>query len=72
MKDFLSLLDGKITKENVYEYGIDVFETKEKFEKWLNSKHAIFVNKPIEMLDTEENMRKVFIEIGRIAHGIFI
>jgi putative toxin-antitoxin system antitoxin component (TIGR02293 family) len=56
----------------LYDYGIDVFEDKDNFEAWLNSKIPALGNQqPIDLLDTQFGIQLVKDQLTRIAHGIF-
>ena len=51
--------------------GIEVFESKEYFETWMNSKIISLGNiKPIELLDSSFGIDMLMDELGRIKHGI--
>ena len=56
----------------LYINGLEVFGTREKFLKWLNSKIPALGNTaPKEWLDTHQGISMIMDELGRIKHGIF-
>lgn len=57
---------------NLHLHGLQVFNSKEKFLKWLNATSPALGNTaPIEWLDTHQGIDAVSNELGRIEHGIF-
>lgn len=56
----------------VNKLGMEVFDSKEKLNLWLNSpSHALGKNKPIELLKDSYGKEMVISELNRIDHGIF-
>lgn len=56
----------------LYEFGYEVFENEEKFQKWMKSKiRALGYQKPINLLDTPFGISEVQNIIGRLEHGVY-
>ncbi len=52
--------------------GLDVFDDKDKFLKWLNFPNKAFAGKaPIELIGSRFGASMVLEELGRIEHGLF-
>jgi putative toxin-antitoxin system antitoxin component (TIGR02293 family) len=57
---------------SLYNHGINVFGSVEKFSKWINRPSPrLENNKPIELFDTFDGISQVEHELGRIEYGIF-
>ncbi len=57
----------------VTNFGINVFDTLEKFKLWLNTPNfALGSSKPIEMIKNSYGKELVMAELTRIDHGIFV
>ena len=57
---------------DLYSYGIDIFEDRDKFRKWLDTPSPILNNKrPIELFLTQLGMQQVRQELARIDYGIY-
>jgi uncharacterized protein (DUF2384 family) len=57
--------------EELSTIGLEVFETIERFSRWLNKPYLYFENdKPVALLDSPENIQKVIDEIDRIKYGV--
>ncbi|TVR84806.1 MAG: DUF2384 domain-containing protein [Saprospirales bacterium] len=57
---------------DLFLYGIEVFEEKETFFKWLNLPNtALGGLKPIELIELPDGVSKVRDIIGRIEHGVY-
>ena len=55
----------------LYKKGLDVFDSKEKFDHWLTSTNVALGNtKPKEFLDNTFGINLLKDELDRIAHGI--
>ena len=72
-KPFTGLQSDRILElAELYRRGEEVFGNNEKFIKWLDSKLAVLKNTtPKEWLDTQQGIKAIMIELGRIKHGIF-
>ncbi len=56
----------------LYQFGYEVFEDKDKFQKWMNSEiRGLGLQKPIELLDTPFGIQDVKNELGRLEHGVY-
>jgi putative toxin-antitoxin system antitoxin component (TIGR02293 family) len=56
---------------DLYEFGFDIFEERDRFYKWMNTPVLALGNeKPITFLDTFYGINEVKNLIGRMAHGI--
>ncbi len=56
----------------IYSYGYEVFEEKEKLNLWIKTPNRAFGNEtPIDLLDTIYGMQEVKHLIGRIDYGIY-
>lgn len=56
----------------LYQFGYDVLENKENFQKWMQSKiRGLGYQKPIELLDTPFGIQDVKNELGRLEHGVY-
>ncbi|HET8855645.1 MAG TPA: antitoxin Xre/MbcA/ParS toxin-binding domain-containing protein [Salinimicrobium sp.] len=61
-----------INLTRLFHKGIDVFNEKEKFIKWLNRPSKSLGNsKPIEIIETNIGIDLVMDELLRIEHGVF-
>jgi len=60
-----------IHKVKTFRKGIEVFESKDNFRKWLNTKLITFRGKtPIDMAEKYRNWEIVYDALGRMEHGI--
>lgn len=56
----------------IYSYGIEVFEERDKFRKWLDTPNPVLNNKrPVELFLTQLGMQQVRQELARIDYGIY-
>lgn len=56
----------------LYSYGMDVFEERSKFIKWLDTPSQVLNNKrPLDLFRTMLGMELVKQELGRIDYGIY-
>lgn len=56
----------------LYEFGYEVFEDEEKFQKWMFSEiRALGFQKPINLLDTPFGINEVRNIIGRLEYGVY-
>jgi len=56
----------------LYTRGEEVFDSIDKFKKWMRTPSVIFKGEtPLSLLDTSVGFDMVFDELGRIEHGIF-
>ncbi|WP_266365078.1 type II RES/Xre toxin-antitoxin system antitoxin [Tellurirhabdus rosea] len=61
-----------ISLSEVYELGMDVFEDKQDFEEWLESRVTALQNKrPVDFLDSMLGRKQVLNILNAIQHGIF-
>jgi len=52
--------------------GIQAFENKDNFHKWLNIPSMALGDKvPVKLIETEEGLQQVLDEIIRIEHGVY-
>lgn len=57
---------------DLFLYGIEVFESKENFFKWLNLPNtALGGLEPMELIEIPDGVSKVRDIIGRIEHGVY-
>lgn len=68
--------DAETERMNVlsltYRYGIEVFDDKDIFERWLrNPNRALGGKVPLCLLDTMAGIKEVVTIIGRLDHGIY-
>lgn len=57
---------------DIYSYGTEVFEERDKFIKWLDTPNPVLNNKsPVELLLTQLGMQQVKQELARIDYGIY-
>lgn len=57
---------------DLFLYGIEVFESKEDFFKWLNLPNtALGGLEPLELIEMPDGVSKVRDIIGRIEHGVY-
>jgi len=55
---------------SLYEHGVDVFESKENFDKWLNNQNFYFDNKlPKNYLDTVSGIKFIDDRLTAIEYG---
>ncbi|MET1057579.1 MAG: MbcA/ParS/Xre antitoxin family protein [Pedobacter sp.] len=56
----------------MYKYGLEVFDDKNMFERWLrNPNRALGGKIPLNLLDTMAGLKEVTAIIGRLDHGIY-
>jgi putative toxin-antitoxin system antitoxin component (TIGR02293 family) len=56
----------------LYSRGIQVFERKDKFLKWLNTEITVLNGKkPVEYLDTSKGIDLILEELERIEYGVY-
>ncbi len=56
----------------LYQYGIEVFGSLDKFNGWVRHPSVYFNGQlPVELLDTTTGMLLIRDELTRIAHGVF-
>lgn len=72
-KKFSGLQSDRLLElAELYIEGVELFGTREKFLKWLNSKIPALGNTaPKDWLDTHKGISMIADELGRIKHGIF-
>lgn len=64
--------DRLLQLADLYNEGVDVFGSQDKFLKWLDTKSvALGHTAPREWLDTHDGITMISDELGRIRHGIF-
>lgn len=57
---------------SLYEKGVEVFGSVERFNSWMNSEIlALGLKKPIEFIDTSVGIDQLQKLIGRIQHGVY-
>jgi putative toxin-antitoxin system antitoxin component (TIGR02293 family) len=57
---------------DIYAYGYEVFEDKDKFNHWINeSNKALGGQKPLELLNSQFGKEEVKRLIGRIDYGVY-
>lgn len=57
---------------DLYSYGFEVFEDKNRFNKWMkNSNRSLNSDTPLSLLDTLYGMEEVRHLIGRIEYGVY-
>jgi putative toxin-antitoxin system antitoxin component (TIGR02293 family) len=75
-KDFLfkPIHSEKILElAEVFDYGIEVFEDKKIFYRWLNAKNRSLDNhKPSDLIKNSYGKELVMQELNKIEHGIFV
>jgi len=72
-KPFKGLQSDRILElAELHQKGEHVFGSNKKFLKWLDSNLPALNNtSPREWLDTQQGIRAIMLELGRIEHGIF-
>ncbi|MEQ9298853.1 MAG: DUF2384 domain-containing protein [Cyclobacteriaceae bacterium] len=72
-KSFSGLQSDRLLElADLFQEGIDVFGSRDKFLGWLNSEIAALGNTtPKDWLDTHKGILMISDELGRIKHGIF-
>ncbi|MCF6353375.1 MAG: DUF2384 domain-containing protein [Cyclobacteriaceae bacterium] len=72
-KPFTGLQSDRILElAELHQKGEQVFGNNAKFLLWLNSPIAVLNNTaPREWLDTQQGIKIIMTELGRIEHGIF-
>jgi len=56
----------------LYKFGYEVFEDKDKFQIWINSEiRALGYQKPINLLDTPFGINDVKTILGRLEYGVY-
>ena len=57
---------------DLYSYGYEVFEEKERFNQWMKTDNRALGNtKPLSLLDTLYGIEEVKHIIGRVEYGVF-
>lgn len=57
---------------DIYSYGVEVFEERDKFRKWIDTPNPVLDNKrPLELFSTQLGMQQVKQELARIDYGIY-
>ena len=57
---------------DIYSYGMEVFEERDKFRKWIDTPNPVLANKrPLELFLTQLGMQQVKQELARIDYGIY-
>ncbi len=68
----LSISEKMVSLVDLYIYGYEVFEDKERFEKWVQTNNRALGNKmPLDLMDTIFGIDEVKDLIGRIEHGVY-
>ncbi len=72
-KPFTGLQSDRLLElAELYQKGENVFGNNQKFLRWLNSTLPALNNTPPrEWLDTQQGIKAIMNELGRIQHGIF-
>ena len=61
-----------VAVSDIFSYGFEVFEDKEKFKKWIQRDNIALGGKaPYELLSSEFGREEVKNLIGRIDHGVY-
>lgn len=56
----------------LYKFGYEVFEEKEKFQRWMKSDiRALDYEKPISLLDTPFGIDAIKTILGRLEHSVY-
>jgi len=56
----------------LYKFGYEVFEEREKFQRWMRSDiRALGYEKPINLLDTPFGIDAIKIILGRLEYGVY-
>lgn len=67
-----SLSERIIGLAEIYSYGFEVFENKERFNSWVNSPNNALAGKsPYDLLDSQFGREEVMSIIGRIDYGVY-
>ena len=62
----------KIQRRLLETRGIQAFESKDKFYRWLNAPCRALGDKiPAKLIETPEGFQQVLDELGRIEHSVF-
>jgi hypothetical protein len=69
-------INGNLTEPykdlDVIAKGFDVFEEKERFDRWLNKENSALKGaKPLDLLNTSAGTKLVAQLLGRIEEGVF-
>ncbi len=57
---------------DIYSYGYEVFENKEKFNRWMKNENSSLGGIcPLQLLDTLYGMEEVKHLIGRLEYGVY-
>jgi putative toxin-antitoxin system antitoxin component (TIGR02293 family) len=68
----LSVSERLLLLADIYSYGYEVFENKERFNHWMKSANtALGGVTPLNLLDTLYGMEEVKHLIGRIEYGVY-
>lgn len=71
-KELTKTLEDTLSIETLSAFWEDVFGEKEKFESWLQeSIIALWNQRPIDLLSTEEWRKIVYEALVRIQHGVY-
>lgn len=68
----LSVSERLLLLADIYSYGYEVFENKEKFNRWMKAENTSLGGvPPVQMLDTLYGMEEIKHLIGRIEYGVY-
>ncbi len=68
----MSVSERLLLLADIYSYGYEVFENKERFNHWMkNANTALGGEAPLNLLDTLYGMEEVKHLIGRIEYGVY-
>lgn len=65
-----TISDKIMSIAELYSYGFEIFESKEHFNRWMNTESKAWDMKPIDLLDTYVGLEEVRNEITRLEYGI--
>ena len=68
----MSVSERLLLLADIYSYGYEVFENKDRFNQWMKHGNAALGGiTPLELLDTLYGMEEVKHLIGRIEYGVY-
>lgn len=68
----LSISERILLLADIYSYGYQVFENKDRFNNWMKASNtSLGSSSPIQLLDTLYGMEEVKHLIGRIEYGVY-
>ncbi len=66
-----SLSERLMALTDLYSYGYNVMESREKFNRWMKTENVALQGRPIDFADTLYGISEIKNILGRIEYGVF-